>query len=76
MFQSKTAGESDSEREDMELSEISKVLEKHDPSFNKLACMTCVYASKMTLPPHPPDRLTEQVVIFLPTTSSVWAWRD
>jgi hypothetical protein len=33
MFQSKTAGESDSEREDMELSEISKVLEKHDPSF-------------------------------------------
>ena len=37
MLQSKTAGESDSEREDMELSEISKVLEKHDPSFNKLA---------------------------------------
>ena len=39
MFQSKTAGESDSEREDMELSEISKVLEKHDPSYNR-----CVHA--------------------------------
>ncbi len=33
LTQSKTAGESDGEREELELSEISKVLEKHDPSF-------------------------------------------
>lgn len=33
--QSKTAGESDGEKEELELSEISKVLEKHDPSFMK-----------------------------------------
>lgn len=55
-FQSKTAGESDSEREDMELSEISKVLEKHDPSFsrfvpehNYFVCV-CLHVSRPVLP--------------------------
>ena len=35
--QSKTAGESDSEKEEAELTEINKLLVKHDPSSGKSA---------------------------------------
>ena len=39
--QSKHAGESDGERDEAELSEISKLLEKHDPTFMKYVISCC-----------------------------------
>ena len=38
---SKNAGDSDSEKEDAELSDIAKVLEKHDPAFMRYQDTPC-----------------------------------
>ena len=45
--QSKHAGESDGEKDEAELSEISKLLEKHDPAFMKY--VVCALYAHVTL---------------------------
>ena len=44
-LQSKNGGGSDSEKEDSEISEINKVLEKHDPGFMKYGVQSVRYSA-------------------------------
>ena len=46
-LQSKHADNSDSEREDTELTEIGKILEKHDPGFARFSATAVPMATDM-----------------------------